>query len=106
VGESHSSSGSTDTRLEIQGRQDDDVRLTLYARGATAVEISGDFTDWRPVPLSRNPANADAWVATFRISPGMHRINVRRDGGPWMVPGGTTRSADDFDGEVGVFVLP
>jgi hypothetical protein len=106
VSESHSSSGSTDTRLEIQGRQDDDVRLTLYARGATAVEISGDFTDWRPVPLSRNPANADAWVATFRIAPGMHRINVRRDGGPWMVPGGTTRSADDYDGEVGVFVLP
>ena len=104
--ESHSSTGSTDTRLEIQARQGDDVRLTLYAPGATAVEISGDFTDWRPVPLSRNPGNADAWVATFRIPRGMHRINVRRDGGPWMAPGGTTRSADDYDGEVGVFVLP
>jgi hypothetical protein len=104
--ESHSSTSSTDTRLEIQARQDDDVRLTLYAPGATAVEISGDFTDWRPVPLSRNPGNADAWVATFRIPRGMHRINVRRDGGPWMAPGGTKRSADDYDGEVGVFVLP
>jgi hypothetical protein len=96
----------TDTRLEIQVRQDDDVRLTLYAPGASAVEISGDFTDWLPVPLSRNPGNPDAWVATFRISPGMHRINVRRDGGPWMAPGGTMRSADDYDGEVGVFILP
>ena len=76
------------------------------APGATAVEISGDFTDWRPVPLRRNPASADAWVASFRISKGLHRINVRRDGGPWMAPGGTTRSADDYDGEVGVFVLP
>ena len=102
------SSGSinTDTRLEIQLRQDDDVRLTLYAPGATAVEISGDFTDWRPVPLSRNPGNADAWWATFRIPRGMHRINVRRDGGQWMAPGGTTRSIDDYDGEVGVFILP
>jgi hypothetical protein len=106
LGASHSSTSSTDTRLEIQARQDDDVRLTLYAPGATAVEISGDFTDWRPVPLSRNPGNDDAWGATFRISRGMHRINVRRDGGPWMAPGGTTRSADDYDGEVGVFVLP
>src|SRR5712664_562577 len=96
---------TTDTRLEIQ-IQDDDVRLTLYAPGATAVEISGDFTDWRPVPLSRNPGNGDAWWATFRIPPGMHRINVRRDGGPWMAPGGTTRSVDDYDGEVGVFILP
>jgi len=96
---------TTDTRLEIQERQDDDVRLTLYAPGATAVEISGDFTDWRPVPLSRNPGNGDAWWATFRIPPGMHRINVRRDGGPWMAPGGTTRSVDDYDGEVGVCIL-
>lgn len=106
LSESHSSTSATETRLEIQARQDDDVRLTLYAPGASAVEISGDFTDWRPVPLSRNPENADAWVATFRIARGVHRINVRRDGGAWMAPGGTTRSADDYDGEVGVFVVP
>lgn len=99
-------SSTTETRLEIRARQDDDVLLTLYAPGATVVEISGDFTDWRPVPLSRNPASADAWVASFRIPKGLHRINVRRDGGPWMAPGGTTRSADDYDGEVGVFILP
>jgi len=92
--------------LEIQAREDDDVRLTLFAPGATVVEISGDFTDWRPVALSRSPTTADAWVASLRIPHGMHRINVRRDGGPWMAPGGTTRSVDDYDGEVGVFVLP
>jgi hypothetical protein len=106
LGASHSSTSTTDARLEIQTGQDDDVRLTLYAPGAAAVEISGDFTDWRPVLLSRNPENDDAWGATFRIPRGMHRINVRRDGGPWMAPGGTTRSADDYDGEVGVFILP
>ncbi len=99
-------SSTMETRLEIRARQDDEVQLTLFAPGATAVEISGDFTDWRPVPLRRNPASADAWVASFRISKGLHRINVRRDGGPWMAPGGTTRSADDYDGEVGVFILP
>ena len=104
--ESHSSPSTPDTRLEIERRRDDDVRLTVYAPGATVVEISGDFTDWRPVALSRSPTMADAWVASLRIPRGIHRINVRRDGGPWMAPGGTTRSADDYDGEVGVFILP
>jgi hypothetical protein len=99
-------SNTMETRLEIRAKQDDDVQLTLYAPGATMVEISGDFTDWRPVPLSRKSASGGTWVASFRIPKGLHRINVRRDGGPWMAPGGTTRSADDYDGEVGVFILP
>ncbi|HYU29952.1 MAG TPA: glycogen-binding domain-containing protein [Gemmatimonadales bacterium] len=101
-----SGSSSEETRLEIQptADTDDDVRITLYAAGATTVEVSGDFTDWQPVPLSRSAG--DVWTGTFRISRGVHRINVRRDGGRWMAPAGTTRSNDDYDGEVGVFVLP
>ena len=92
------------TRLAVQ-LQTDGVLLSVSAPGAAAIEISGDFTDWQPVRLSRQ-AGGDVWVGTFRIAGGMHRINVRRDGGPWMAPAGTTRSDDDFDGEVGVFVLP
>jgi hypothetical protein len=106
---SSGSNGSTlhaDTRLEIAAGREDAVRLTLYAPGAVAVEISGDFTNWLPIALSRNRAREDAWEGTFKISRGIHRINVRRDGGRWMAPAGTTRSADDFDGEVGVFLLP
>jgi len=110
----HSSSGAdgsalrAETRLEITlgERPDDAVRLTLFAPGASAVEISGDFTDWQPVELRRSTTNRDAWQGTFRIARGIHRINVRRDGGAWMAPAGTIRSADDFDGEVGVFLLP
>jgi len=95
-----------ETRLEVEAKQDDDVRLTLFAPGATTVEITGDFTDWQPVPLSRNSGMDDAWGGTFRIPRGVHRINVRRDGGRWVAPGGTLHSVDDYDGEVGVFVLP
>lgn len=95
-----------ETRLEVQAQQDDDVRLTLFAPGATTVEITGDFTDWQPVPLSRNPGNGDAWRGTFRIPRGVHRINVRRDGGRWLAPGGTTHGVDDYDGEVGIFIVP
>lgn len=93
-------------RLEIGNRGEEPVRLTLYAPGAGAVEISGDFTDWQPVQLQRSPTNRDAWEGSFRIARGVHRINVRRDGGAWMAPAGTTRGADDFGGEVGVFLLP
>lgn len=97
---------AAEARLEIDASRADAVRLTLYAPGAVAVEISGDFTDWHPIALSRNRARADAWEGTFKISRGIHRINVRRDGGRWLAPAGTTRSADDYDGEVGVFLLP
>lgn len=112
----HSSSGPdgsvllppAETRLEVvPGRSTDDpVKLTLYAAGARVVEISGDFTDWKPIELRRSPTDSDAWEGMFRMARGIHRVNVRRDGGPWTAPAGTTRSADDFDGEVGVFLLP
>jgi hypothetical protein len=99
-------SPATDIRLTIQKQQGDDVRLTLYVPRAQTVEISGDFTDWEPVSLERTRSDADLWEATFRMTRGMHRINVRRDGGTWTAPGGTTRSTDDFDGEVGIFTIP
>lgn len=95
---------AADSRLTIQIRPDD-VVLALYAPGASTVEVMGDFTDWRPVELSRS-ARAGTWTGAFRITSGIHRLNVRRDGGPWSVPAGATRRPDDYDGEVGVFVLP
>lgn len=97
---------AADARLELELGVNDAVRLTVYAPGAIDVEISGDFTDWQPIALSRNRARDGVWEGTFKISRGVHRINVRRDGGRWMAPAGTTRSADDYDGEVGVFLLP
>lgn len=93
-------------RLEIQTYQSGEVVLQVYAPGAAAVELSGDFTNWQPMTLTRTSATGDVWVGRFRIAPGMHRVNVRRDGGPWLAPAGTMRSTDDYDGDVGVFVLP
>jgi hypothetical protein len=68
------------------------------------VEIAGDFTDWQPMSLA--PARQGGWEIVLRIPPGVHQINVRIDGGPWMVPGGTTRLVGDYDDEVGSFVVP
>ena len=102
---SNSAAAAPETRLAIQIRRDD-VLLSVYAPGASTIEITGDFTDWQLVRLGRNNADEESWAGTFRISSGVHRINVRRDGGAWLVPGGTRRSADDYDGEVGIFVVP
>lgn len=93
-----------ESRLEIRPGEDDAVQLVLHAPGAASMEISGDFTDWQAVALSRDSIE-DAWKGVFRIPRGVHHIDVRRDGGPWRAPAGTTRGADDFDGEVGIFVI-
>jgi hypothetical protein len=69
---------------------------------ATRVEIASDVSGWLPVLLT--PAGADAWTVTLPVTPGLHRLNVRLDGGDWLVPGGLTPVADEFGGSVGLFV--
>src|SRR5439155_371013 len=79
-GASDDASTGDRARLEVQVHRGDEASVTLYAPGAAVIEISGDFTDWRPVQLSRQAAGSDVWVGTFRISSGVHRINLRRVG--------------------------
>jgi hypothetical protein len=76
----------------------------IHAPEATSVEIAGDFTDWQPVALRR--VDPSRWEAARPIARGVHRINVRLGAGPWVVPVGATRAADDFGGEIGIFVVP
>jgi hypothetical protein len=94
----------TATWLEIGPTTDGPLLLVVHASHARSVEVTGDFTDWQPVALER--AGPTRWQTTLAISSGLHRINVRLDGGPWIVPGGTTRAADDYDGEIGIIVVP
>lgn len=93
----------------------DDGSHTLRVRvpGAHRVELMGDFTDWTPVPLTRvavapggreAPAT-DVWAVTVVLSPGVHRVNVRVDGGAWQAPPGLSAVHDDFGGSVGLLVV-
>ena len=66
--------------------------------------MTGDFTDWQPIPLLR--VEAGQWQVELAIARGVHRINVRLNGGRWIVPVGTTRTADDYGTEIGLFVIP
>jgi 1,4-alpha-glucan branching enzyme len=82
---------------------DGSYRLALRAPGAHRVEISGDFTGWRAVPLERG--NDGQWTLTLPLAFGTHRMNARIDGGQWIVPPGLTTMSDDFSGEVGLLVI-
>ena len=77
--------------------------LVIRAPLAERVEIMASFTDWEPQLLQR--AADGTWRLRWRLPPGVHRLNVRLDGGSWVAPAGTTPMPDDFGGQVGVFVI-
>lgn len=94
--------------------------LHLRVPGAHRVELMADFTDWMPVPLVRldhkasgkkggrkrnGPQHDDVWSVALVIAPGVHRVNVRVDGGPWRPPPGLSVARDEFGGEVGLLVV-
>ncbi len=78
--------------------------LTVQVRGARRVEVMGDFTDWQPVPLAA--AGTGRYRYALSLPAGLHRFNLRLDGGPWGVPRGATQVEDEFGGSVGILVVP
>ena len=75
-------------------------KIIIHVRGVETVDVMGDFSDWSPLMLSRR--GRDLWELSVPLSPGMHQINVRVDGGPWMAPPGMPTMRDGFGGEVGL----
>ncbi|MHB1223243.1 MAG: glycogen-binding domain-containing protein, partial [Gemmatimonadaceae bacterium] len=77
------------------------LRFTLPA--ARSAGLLGDFTGWTAVPLERG---ADGrWAVTLALGPGVHRVNLRTDDGPWRAPPGLTAVDDGFGGQVGLLVV-
>ena len=78
--------------------------VRVHAPAASRVELAGDFTDWQPSALTRG---ADGWwTIELPLRPGTHQLNVRLDGGAWVVPQGATALADEFGGTVGIVYVP
>jgi hypothetical protein len=73
--------------------------IVMQMPQAARVELAGDFTDWRPVDLEAAPGGA--WRVVLPIRPGVHRIAVRVDGGPWQAPPGTRPAISEFGTQVG-----
>ena len=89
--------------LEIGGSAERRM-LRVRAPGAISVELMGDFTDWVPVRLGQ--VMPGVWETQLPVPPGVHRVNVRLDGGPWSVPGGARLERTEFGGTVGIVVVP
>jgi len=96
--------GTGSARLDVEPMSGGPVRLVVRVPGAATVELAGDFTDWQPIALRRSAEGT--WETILPIPSGVHRVNVRIDGAGWLVPAGTTRSSDDFGGEVGIVSVP
>jgi hypothetical protein len=47
----------------------------------------------------------DVWESVVPATTGSHLVNIRVDGGSWIVPPGLVPKSDDFAGSVGVFVI-
>ena len=81
----------------------DSVTLRVNAPRAQLVEVSGDFTSWTPVRLET--AGEGWWAVTLPMGPGKYQMNVRLDGGKWLVPPGLLSMLDEFGGTVGLLVV-
>jgi hypothetical protein len=81
-----------------------EARMNLvWAPGARVVELMGDFVDWLPVPLIRQP-NGE-WRGYYHITPGLHRVNIRIDGTDIDAPVNWPVDKDEFLGSVALVLV-
>ena len=81
------------------------LTITVTASGADLVEVNGDFTNWVPMALTRDPSEPEHWAARLPVGPGKYQINIRINGGKWVVPPGILSMLDEFGGTVGLLVV-
>src|SRR3989475_2198754 len=91
-------------QLQVQPTPDGCARVVVHALAVATVEVAGDFTDWQPVTLRRTSDNM--WESVLHIPSGVHRVNVRIDGGKWIAPAGTARAEDEVGGGGGGVARP
>jgi hypothetical protein len=78
------------------------IRIAIRVAAADSVEFASDCTQWGPVQMTRD---GDRWVVDVAALAGLHRANIRVNGGRWMSPPGLASMDDEFAGEVGIFVV-
>jgi len=96
-------SASLVEEFRVHRQADGSVSLRVKAPTARIVEVIGDFSGWIPVPLQRT--GDGSWRAAFPLRPGQYQMNVRVDGGKWLVPPGLLSLRDEFGGSVGLLVI-
>jgi hypothetical protein len=89
--------------FSVHRQTPDTVVLRVSAPGAELVEITGDFSGWSPVRME--PMEGGTWKASFSLPSGQYQMNVRVDGGDWVVPPALLSLKDEFGGSVGLLVI-
>jgi hypothetical protein len=90
-------------RISVQRVDSSMRRFEIRGVRGTRVEVMGDFTDWSPVSLE---AAGDVWRLDIVVTPGLHRIALRIDGGEWTAPVNIPHATDDLGGVVGLITVP
>jgi len=89
-----------DFRSRARGAE---MELRVLAPGAKSVDVAGDFTSWDSVAMRRQ--SGGWWLLRLPIPKGTHQMNVRVNGGNWLVPPGLTRITDEFGVVSGLLVV-
>jgi hypothetical protein len=55
--------------------------------------------------MAMKAAGRDWWTVTLPLSTGAYQMNVRVNGGEWLVPPGLTPLKDEFGGTTGLLVV-
>ncbi|HJQ10515.1 MAG TPA: hypothetical protein VJ840_05725 [Gemmatimonadaceae bacterium] len=84
-------------------RRADVVTFRVLAPLARNVELAGDFSSWEPLQMA--PAGNGWWVLNRALNAGKYQINLRMNGGKWVVPPGLLAMLDEFGGSVGLLVV-
>lgn len=79
------------------------VTFRVLAPLAQNVELAADFSNWDPLQMA--PAGNGWWVLSRSLSSGKYQINLRMNGGKWVVPPGLLSMLDEFGGSVGLLVV-
>jgi hypothetical protein len=79
------------------------ITLRVNAPRAQLVEITGDFTNWAPVRLQSS--GDGSWSTALPLGSGKYQMNLRIDGGAWIVPPCLLSMLDEFGGSVGLLVI-
>jgi hypothetical protein len=79
------------------------IRIPLSA-SADAPALFGDFTGWKPIPMTRS---GEFWEVSLAVAPGVYRYAFRSADGRWFVPESVAGRVDDGMGGVSaVLVVP
>jgi hypothetical protein len=90
-------------RVSVQRVDASRLRFEIRGVRASRVEVMADFTDWSPVALE---LVGDVWRFEKSVTPGLHRMALRIDGGEWIAPANIPRATDDLGGVVGLITVP